>query len=48
MAGSVSNKEYDVTMQVKTNHYAEEVEDVIREALEEAGISIVNIKVSQD
>ena len=48
MAGSVSNKEYDVEMQVKTNHYAEEVEDVIREVLEEAGVSIVSIAVSQD
>lgn len=48
MAGSVNNKEYDVTMQIRTDNYAEEIESLIREVLEEVGIIVVNVNIEQD
>ncbi len=47
MAGSVSNRVYDIELTVTTNHYEEEVEDVITDALESAGIEVEDITVKK-
>ncbi len=47
MAGSV-NREYEVDLVIKTDHYEEEISDIISAALEENGIFIEEIEVRKE
>ena len=46
MAGSVREREYDVELTIKTSLYEEEIEDVLREVLEQYGIEIEHVSVA--
>lgn len=45
MAGSVK-REYEIVLIIKTNHYEEELSDIITETLEEVGIDVEDITVN--
>ncbi len=45
MASNMKEIEYTVEMTISTDHYSTEIEDVIRSALEDTGITVEEIRV---
>jgi len=46
MAGSLEEKEYNVTLTIRTARFHEELEELILEQLEEVGLDIINVDVT--